>query len=704
MKKIVGMLKRKLKLISFLSIVFLIVFVNVNRVNADFMDEETVENRKERQILDRVAAIKKAFPNQIDEEALYATISHRGNFTDYVDESYDPGFDEDSYKNEWDNLADNISNLFSNIGDSIMLIGDAILSGAECIASGGNDSDGNDYETDCVLTKMIEKTVDRLNSGNEGSVVSVADVKQPKAMDLLTAATIVMLDSSHWTGSYSDENYKKALAGNYFVGNMFEQGSDSQNLASIIMNGVFCAVGGTADVVISTFNPGINFGDNGDFGVQENAIVGKLSRYYTMSNICKYGFIGGTYDHVKNPDLSTEEGKERYQKKKDVVAQEIIDLAKIYRGDDEEICVYYGSTGNYSSWKQTDSKWSSVAVGPSTVGKIGCTTTSIAIQIARSGTKITNLPDDYEEFNPGALATSLSNNGGYDSSGGITWSGFDEIAPNVRFQGVQSFVSSDEGEIAAKMSDVLSTPVEGNYQPFVVLQMYHNNQQHWVAVQGIENNKVIINDPARNGTSLSENYSGESWRIVAYRVMYATDVSFGSEFSDGSAQGGSYSDACETETSGDIVIPEEFGNGGFTVTYYLNSDNEWNWAYNSNQGNLYYNHWIPAGAQFDNGIAVYEDRYLIACTEKFGKVGDKVDFFLEDGTKIPCIIADIKNPNDPGYNEWGHKNGQQIVEFEASRETFMKYGDNPGNNGWFPEWAGKRVSSASNLGENVLGI
>ena len=38
MKKIVGMLKRKLKLISFLSIVFLIVFVNVNRVNADFMD------------------------------------------------------------------------------------------------------------------------------------------------------------------------------------------------------------------------------------------------------------------------------------------------------------------------------------------------------------------------------------------------------------------------------------------------------------------------------------------------------------------------------------------------------------------------------------------------------------------------------------------------------------------------------------------
>ena len=80
-----------------------------------------------------------------------------------------------------------------------------------------------------------------------------------------------------------------------------------------------------------------------------------------------------------------------------------------------------------------------------------------------------------------------------------------------------------------------------------------------------------------------------------------------------------------------------------------------------------------------------------------GNVGDKVDFYLEDGTKIPCIIADIKNPNDPGCNEWGHNNGQNVIEFEVARAYYNQYG-NPGNNGWFSEWGGKRVASASNLG------
>ena len=149
--------------------------------------------------------------------------------------------------------------------------------------------------------------------------------------------------------------------------------------------------------------------------------------------------------------------------------------------------------------------------------------------------------------------------------------------------------------------------------------------------------------------------------------------------------------------SGDIKIPEEYGNGGYTVTFYSNSDNSWQWAENSNQGKLYYNYWLKSGAKFDNGIATYDGRYLIACTTTYGNVGDKVDFYLEDGTKIPCIIADIKNPYDPGCNEWGHNNGQNVIEFEVARAYYNQYG-NPGNNGWFSEWGGKRVASASNLG------
>lgn len=704
MKKIFDYIKKKIKIFSFLSIILLIICVNVVRVNADYMDQETVGNRKERQLLDKIDAIKSVFPNQIDKEALYATLAHRGTFTDYVNDSYEEDFDINEYQNEMNDLATNIDNFRVNILDNVMSIWDYLQSFFDCIFCNedGTDNDGKSCEygdfQECVISGMINRYVERTNNGSEDEFVTVEGIKTPQNIDLLMAATIVMLDSSGWTGNYSDENYQKALAGDQLVGNMFDKNSIIQNALSVIMNGVFCAVGQSFDLTVSWFNPGINFGENGFFTIEKNAMANKLSRFYTMSNICKYGFIGGTYDHVKNPDLSTDEGKDLYQKKKDVVAKQIINLAKYYRGDGSELdeCVYYGASGAYDEWKQMDDRWKDVSLGSSTLGRIGCTTTSVAIQIARSGTKISSLPDGYTEFNPGALGESAV----YDSVGNFYWD-VSAIAPNVKFQDTQSFTSSSETELANKMSEVLSTPVEGQYQPFVVLQMYHNGSQHWVAVQGVQNGQLVINDPARDGTSLSENYSGESWQVVAYKVMYATDVPFGSSSSSSSSSGGSYSDSCGT---GEIQIPEEFGNGGFTVTYYLNSDNNWNWDPNSNQGNLYYNYWLSSGAEFDNGIAVYEGRYLIACTEKFGKVGDKVDFFLDDGTRIPCIIADAKRVTAAeNSNEWGHSQGQNIIEFEVSRDYFNKYG-NPGSSNWFPEWAGKRVASATNLGENVLGI
>ena len=692
MKKILKFLKKRIKVISFLSISFLILFVNINVASADYMDEEIIGNRKERQLLDKVDAIKKAFPNQIDREALYATMAHRGTFTDYTNEAYDPYFNEDSYEDQWSSLSQNIGNLLSNIGDSISALGDAILSGAECLLSGGTDEEGNEYETSCVLEKMVEKYIDRLNE-SEGEHISVADVKQPKSIDLLTAAAIVMLDSSGWTGTYSDENYKKALAGDQMVGNLFDKNNVFQNAASVIMNGVFCTIGGP-EIFSMAFNPGVNFGDSREFGSQESVMLDRYSRYFTMSKICQNGFIGGTYDHVQNPDLSTEEGKERYQLKKDIVAEEIIELAKIFRGDEEELCVYYGATGAYSEWKQTDDRWSDVAIGSSNIWRIGCTTTSIAIQIARSGTKITNLPTGYTEFNPGALATSLSSNGGY-SGNNITWSGYDNIAPNVKFLAPGNLNSSNEAVIAQRVTELLTTPVEGKYQPFVILKMYHNGRQHWVAVEGVQNNQVIINDPARKGKTLSENYSDESWHVEKYRIMYATDVPFGSSASSGGAQGGSYDDSCVTETSGDIIIPEEFGGGLKTVSEY----DRISWAYNQKD---VYDKWAAAGAQWDDGIAILDGRYLVACTKKFGNVGDKVDFFLEDGTKIPTIIADIKNENDAGCNEWGHNNGASVLEFEVQSYVFRHvYRDNVAVNGWHMEWT-SRVASATNLGGNIL--
>lgn len=344
MKKIFDFLKKRIKEISFLSIILLIIFANMSSVFADYLDEETVGNRKERQLFEKIHLIHSIFPNQTDEEALYATLVHRGTLTDYIEESYDSDFDSEEYKDTWNQLSIDINNLVNNVGQSITTLGDIVVSAGECLISGGTDENGEKYDTNCVLEKTIEKYADRLSDTGDSTLEN--NIKKPQAVDLLVAATIVMLDSSGWTGSYSDENYKQALAGDGLVGNMFDKNDPIQNFAAVAMNGIFCTVGTAVDMSLSWFNPGFSINENG-FGVEENAMAGKLSRYYTMSNICQNGFIGGTYDHVKNPDLSTEEGKEQYQGKKDIVAEQIVGLAARFRemsASEGDLCEYGGNT------------------------------------------------------------------------------------------------------------------------------------------------------------------------------------------------------------------------------------------------------------------------------------------------------------------------------------------------------------------------
>lgn len=688
MKKISKFLKKQIKKISFLSIILLVIFVNMSSVFADYMDEETNGNKKEQQLFDKIDAIKEAYPSQIDKEALYATIVHRGTLTDYINDSYDENFDKEEYKDSWSDFGENVMKLINNLGNSATVIGDAILSQGECLLS-DDDENEDKYDDNCVLNKMIEKAVNRQNSGDGGSYVSIEDAKQPKSIDLLAAATIVMLDSSGWTGTYSDENYKKALAGNSLTGNVIDENNPFESVASFFINGWYCGVATNAELVVGGdwFNPGVDFAENEEFGSQQDTVLNRYSRYYTMTNICQHGFIGGTYDHVKNPDLSTDEGKSQYQGKKDIVAEQIINLAERFRSNGDN-CLYAGTagSGDMVNWKQTDSRWSSLTLGSGglTVGKAGCTSTSMAYLIAKSGTSLT-----VPSIDPGVFVKNAS----YTDSN-LVWDSWNTIAPNFTMHTQGASVNVDNA--AEVLGEVLNTPYEDQYQQFIILYL---SLGHWVAVDHVADGKVYVFDPspAAEGegiVELSKAYKGSS--LKSYNAFHATDVPFGSTGSSSpSVTGG---DNCgDGVTSGNIVIPEEYGGGGYTVTVY----NDFNWSYN--QGDVY-DLWAAAGAQWDDGIAVLDGRYLIACTKKFGNVGDKVDFFLDDGTKIPAIIADIKNESDSGANEWGHNNGQNVLEFEVSHVAFYSTynGSNPGTNGWHMEWSGKRVSSATNLGESVL--
>lgn len=115
-----------------------------------------------------------------------------------------------------------------------------------------------------------------------------------------------------------------------------------------------------------------------------------------------------------------------------------------------------------------------------------------------------------------------------------------------------------------------------------------------------------------------------------------------------------------------------------------------------------------AGMNFNSdGFGVINGRYVIACTTTYGKVGDYLDVVQSDGTVIPCIIGDIKSPNDAGCNKWGHMNGQNVIEFVVDKNTWYAQGKggqasgmhaNPGTGSCMPELGGKTITSIVNVG------
>ena len=111
--------------------------------------------------------------------------------------------------------------------------------------------------------------------------------------------------------------------------------------------------------------------------------------------------------------------------------------------------------------------------------------------------------------------------------------------------------------------------------------------------------------------------------------------------------------------------------------------------------------WQEAGSETtDDGIfAIYDGRYLIACSNKFGSVGDLVTFVCSDGTEFKCIIGDAKNPGDPNYSEWGHiaAGSINVIEFIVAKNP----PDNPGSPDFKPEWQGLTIVKAIKYGNDT---
>lgn len=152
--------------------------------------------------------------------------------------------------------------------------------------------------------------------------------------------------------------------------------------------------------------------------------------------------------------------------------------------------------GDYTSWKQNQGTWTAIPLGNSkyTIRSAGCLVTSVAIQIAKSGTLV-----NVSNFDPGVFVEHLNKNGGFTSEGDFYWNSpaNSGITPNFKFAGLIDLA----GTKSEKTSTIKSYQDQGYY--IVIRAQTH---QHWVSLDKVVGNEVYIFDPATNATKLWEKY------------------------------------------------------------------------------------------------------------------------------------------------------------------------------------------------------
>lgn len=163
--------------------------------------------------------------------------------------------------------------------------------------------------------------------------------------------------------------------------------------------------------------------------------------------------------------------------------------------------VIYGvnNSGEYVNWRQTDPNWSNIKIGNtnSTIGKIGCLVTSIAILIEKSGVNTTISP-----FNPGTFVETLNKNNGFDSGGNLQYAAVKKAVPGFSYVGNVNLRGKTRSEKLALITQYFN---QGYFITTEVKGATPGNQ-HWVAVTGVDSINVMIVDPASSQTIMWNAY------------------------------------------------------------------------------------------------------------------------------------------------------------------------------------------------------
>lgn len=154
-------------------------------------------------------------------------------------------------------------------------------------------------------------------------------------------------------------------------------------------------------------------------------------------------------------------------------------------------CSVNSDTSEYD-WRQADPRWGYLSYGTTTLAKVGCNLTSIAIEIAHSGLETT-----ISDFNPGTLFTYMKGRGYLGTDGRTnSYAAFSEVAPDFNYVGYIQLSGSD-----TQIHDKLVELIDGKNYPIVHVKsgnsLPYKTNNHWVAVVGYTDDDIQIIDPAQ---------------------------------------------------------------------------------------------------------------------------------------------------------------------------------------------------------------